>query len=172
MLRHGASVSCSICSGDQWGDDYLDGWLGILLGLFLGQLHRARWALGLGEVAIIDAGLDASVELRVEDLGRRGADLVVREHVFLDGLTAGVDVTHVPWMQARMAALDQPASSATEKDVPATIAFLELMFWIARQHMIPSVVALSCWIHVPLRSVEATDNTTREKSKKARGGRV
>lgn len=62
--------------------------LGLLLvGLLLRQLHRTGRALGLGEVAGVDAGPDAPVEVRVEGARGRVADVVVREHVFLDGLT-------------------------------------------------------------------------------------
>lgn len=47
-----------------------------------------RLTLGLGELALLNTGLDGLVELGIEGGLRRDVDLVVRRHVLLDGLAA------------------------------------------------------------------------------------
>lgn len=55
--------------------------------------QRDRPTLGLGEVTLLDAGLDGLVELAVKGgLGSR-RDLVVGLHIFLDGLAAANGVS-------------------------------------------------------------------------------
>lgn len=52
------------------------------------MLRGMRLTLGLGELGLLNAGLDGLVELGIEGGLRRDIDLVVRSHVLLDGLAA------------------------------------------------------------------------------------
>ena len=74
------------------------------LGLLLGQLDGAGWALWLREVALLNTRLQSLVEQGVElGLGGRG-NLVVGLDVFLDCLTA-VDLSEMVHTRAGTDAL-------------------------------------------------------------------
>jgi hypothetical protein len=91
-------------AGDKDAATYLGG-SGLLLSrlssLLLGQLDGTRGTLGLGEVTLLNAGLQGLVEQRVELSLGCGGDLVVGLDVFLDGLTASENVSMTQSKQRR-----------------------------------------------------------------------
>jgi hypothetical protein len=60
-----------------------------------------KLTLGLGELILLNTGLDGLVELSIENTLGREVDLVVRLNILLDGLSAVVEIQLVACSDGR-----------------------------------------------------------------------